>query len=570
MHFDIATVPFSRSGSYLAISRLPEITGRAEGVYLRTVHGDARRQDVFHIELLADGKPVAFKETTDPAKLRLDARQGFAQFCWETPQSLRLQAKGVQVRLTLVDTAQTGYAMPAEESRWLVNSCLHRLNFAFTPFQGKLQTDAPWETHRCRHVHLTFQPDNRGGALLEGAIEAFLSVAPPLTRRPTFEECVREVEREFEAWRRRSPALPDTLEETGELAAYVNWSAIVAPAGHLSRPAMLMSKNVMPKVWSWDHCFNAIALGYHNPDLAWDQLLVPFDHQDSFGALPETVNDTEIIRNFVKPPIHGWALRRLMNHSDAPTPRRLREFYEPLSHWTNWWMEHRDGDRDGMPHYQHGNDSGWDNATSCDIGMPLESPDLATFLVLQMDVLAEIATRLGKKRDTHRWQKRSDQLLEKLMAHNWNGAAFTAPRGGDHKVATGGDTLIVFMPLLLGKRLPPDIRQKLTSAIATEGRFLTKYGLATESIKSKKYESDGHWRGPIWAPSTLLIVDGLNQCGETALAREIAGRFCKTVTLSGMAENFDAQTGKGLRDPAYTWTSSVFQVLGHEYLRTRH
>jgi putative isomerase len=33
---------------------------------------------------------------------------------------------------------------------------------------------------------------------------------------------------------------------------------------------------------------------------------------------------------------------------------------------------------------------------------------------------------------------------------------------------------------------------------------------------------------------------------------------------SGMAENFDAITGEGLRDPAYTWTSSVFLIFAHE------
>ena len=33
---------------------------------------------------------------------------------------------------------------------------------------------------------------------------------------------------------------------------------------------------------------------------------------------------------------------------------------------------------------------------------------------------------------------------------------------------------------------------------------------------------------------------------------------------SGMAENFDAETGDALRDPDYTWTSSVFLVFAHD------
>ena len=38
------------------------------------------------------------------------------------------------------------------------------------------------------------------------------------------------------------------------------------------------------------------------------------------------------------------------------------------------------------------------------------------------------------------------------------------------------------------------------------------------------------------------------------------------VSASGFAENFDAVTGEGLRDRAYTWTASAFLVMCHEFL----
>ena len=119
---------------------------------------------------------------------------------------------------------------------------------------------------------------------------------------------------------------------------------------------------------------------------------------------------------------------------------------------------------------------------------------------------------------------------------------------------------------LLGRRLPEAVRAKLIAGLKESGRFLTQYGLATESVRSRHYESDGYWRGPIWAPSTLIAVDGLAQCGEMDLARDLARRFCDMCVESGFAENFDAVTGEGLRDKAYTWTSSVFLILAHEYL----
>ncbi|MFK9175264.1 MGH1-like glycoside hydrolase domain-containing protein, partial [Escherichia coli] len=78
-----------------------------------------------------------------------------------------------------------------------------------------------------------------------------------------------------------------------DLAAYVLWSATVRPEGYLRRPGVLMSKHWMDKIWSWDHCFNALALAPGRPAEALDQLRLPFDHQDASGALPDSVTHSE-------------------------------------------------------------------------------------------------------------------------------------------------------------------------------------------------------------------------------------------------------------------------------------
>ena len=43
---------------------------------------------------------------------------------------------------------------------------------------------------------------------------------------------------------------------------------------------------------------------------------------------------------------------------------------------------------------------------------------------------------------------------------------------------------------------------------------LTPYGLATELPTSPHYLDDGYWRGPIWAPATVLVEDGLRRAGH--------------------------------------------------------
>ena len=100
------------------------------------------------------------------------------------------------------------------------------------------------------------------------------------------------------------PSVPEEFAETGEYASYVNWSSIIAPCGLFKRYAMYMSKNWMSSVWSWDHCFNAIAAAYGDPEMAWDQFMVMFDHQRPSGMIPDSINDVFLVDGYCKPPIH--------------------------------------------------------------------------------------------------------------------------------------------------------------------------------------------------------------------------------------------------------------------------
>jgi glycogen debranching enzyme len=192
--------------------------------------------------------------------------------------------------------------------------------------------------------------------------------------------------------------------------------------------------------------------------------------------------------------------------------------------------------------------------------MPIEGPDLAAFLVIQMDVIADLCDETGQAKNAKIWRRRADELLDCINSQLWTGSAYLAPRSGDHAVSDG-DSLVNFMPIVLGSRLSKDQRAVLVRGL---NRFVTAHGLATENPKSKYYTADGYWRGPVWAPSTFLIVEGLKACGEQDLARKIAKRFCETCSQSGMAENFDALTGEGLRDRAYTWTSGIFMLMASE------
>lgn len=567
MVIDLRTVPFSRNGSYMAFSLLDAWEKWPAGLYLRSVHGGAQsvRQGgrVALVEVVKDSRALPFEVRASAAVLILHTSGGDLSICIAEPWLLRIHGEGVGLRLTF-DGSKGDFAIPTGEGRWQINSPLFLLQYMLSPLAGRWQVQAEWNGTGTDSLVVELNPQPGGGGC-EAAIEEITSTWRPRGYEETFAECCVLVAEEFQEWLERTPRLPRRYANARRLAAYINWSGMVEPIGHFLRQSMYMSKNWMTNVWSWDHCFNAMALVYHEPVTAWDQLMTLFDQQDESGALPDFVNDRALLWNFCKPPIHGMTLSWMMKRSDFFQIDQFRQLYGPMARWTEWYLRYRDDDQDGIPQYHHGNDSGWDNATPFKVGVPLESPDLCAYLVLQMETLAKLAELMNDFEEAESWQRRADEMLQNMLEHFWQDDHFVALRSGDHLVADT-ESLFLFLPIVLGLRLPLGVRSELIKGLTKPGRFITEYGLATESPQSPEYHPDGYWRGPIWAPSTFMIVEGLSGCGEKQLARSLARKFCDLCAANGFAENFDALTGVGLRDRAYTWTASVFLVLGHEYL----
>jgi glycogen debranching enzyme len=533
------------------------------GLYLRSVHRGVRAE-VLRVDLTRDGKVVPFLENAMPTILRLNADGGgLVEICMSEPNIIRLRGHGVGVRLSKpLDAA--GYAFPRDKTHWEFNSVQQDLRLMLTSLQGSLRVERDWNGTFAKTMVADFSPILPEQDF-QAAMEEFRSGWHEHEYAESFETAAAAVQREYQKWLATMPAVPEEFQPAAELAAYVDWSAVVAPEGNLTRPSMLMSKNWMNAVWSWDHCFNAMALIDSDPKFAWDQYMLMFDRQGPDGALPDSLTDRQVTWAYTKPPIHGWALAWLMKHGDSIDQEKLAEAYAPLARWTNWYFQFRDDDHDGLPQYDHGNDSGWDNSTVFRGEPAIESPDLAAELVLQMQTLAKIAHRLGLEPESEEWKTRSEDLLKKLLASYWQNDHFVALDSPDHSVVES-DSLLLYLPIILGKQLPESVSSKMVADLEQPGKFLTGNGLATERLGSPYYETDGYWRGPIWAPSTLMIVDGLDSLGESEFARELELRYCRMAARSGFAENYGASSGVGLRDGAYTWSASVFLILAHRLL----
>ncbi|MFF7166501.1 amylo-alpha-1,6-glucosidase [Streptomyces sp. NPDC008086] len=563
--FSVHDIPFSTYGSWFDIS--PVI---AEKTYAEDLHLVSHQNGMHAVLRLAplDMASAARTETrieATPGLLSWMAESGRVDLAYEAPDTVRLRGSGLDLGVfaaahTLTPFSGTYFFHDPAANGHVFTSYETGRRYRVTVLSGTIArtTGAQALGGGERGVAVTARTD--GG--WEIAIEELDTARPPYSSSASFDDIVAAAQGAFAdfvdavaPW--RSSATP-----SAELAAYVVWSATVAAKGLVTRPGVLMSKHWMDKVWSWDHCFNALALAPGCPELAQDQFHLPFDHQDESGALPDSVTHSEVLYNFVKPPIHGWTLGHLRRRLPEPLgPAELTELYGRLARWTDFWLTARRAPGAALPHYQHGNDSGWDNATTFDPERVVVTADLAAFLALQMHELAGMATELTRPDEASRWQTAAEEMQTALLDQLCTGDRFVA-RSAETGETWSSASLLDLMPIALGEHLPAEIAGALADHIKAH---LTPYGLATELPTSPHYLADGYWRGPIWAPATVLVEDGLRRAGHVRLADDISARFRALCETHGFAENFDALTGTGLRDRAYTWTASSYLLLAQAY-----
>lgn len=535
--FDPLKVPFSRRERFLTLSVMDG------ALMLRSVRGGDLRPSLgrlARVAFLAEGVEVAPELRLRPGCL--EAVHGGARVRFAIGEGERLHVEGAGLTLAIrLEGSRYDYAYRTPAGAFCMVAAYENIRLMPRARRGTVDVTGQWRRDRADNVTCVFSGD------FEGTLDLF-AVMPPEASETAFDAVVAEAEAEFAAFH----AGFRVEGEAARLAAYLLWANTVPAGGMLSRPAVFMSKNAMINIWSWDNAFSALGLAGADGALAFDQFAAIYDRQDPSGMLPDFVHDQGASFAFTKPPVHGWALRLIGELVPGwMTAERAAYLAGHLAAQVTWWLTATRAGRDSLPSYPHGNDSGWDNASFFDAGGPVESPDLPTFLILCCDALAVL-----RPAEAARWQAEGAALFALLMARLCDGTGF-----GTRRVGGGlerGQSLIGFMPLLLGDRLPRDLAAGMVAEL--QGH-LTEWGPATEAPASPFYEPDGYWRGPIWAPTTALVWDGLRKQGEDALAREVAARFCRLCEAHGMAENFDALTGEGLRDPGFAWTSAVYLMF---------
>jgi len=559
---DITKLPFSDRGSRLLIFQKPgesrlfvklaeRLTGIEPGIesYLH------RPPFIDDIQLIdSHGSPIDFELTVLPHLLTFHTRLGDfglvfhdrRTFSWHIPPSVKAGLR-FHVSPQYWQRTQDGGTFKAIRNvTYHTNGKISRNRI--TPKEGGYTVHFVVSKEQDCTITWTIYPEH-------GLGDHF---------KPFSESCAA-AEARWTEWFDQIPPVLEPYRRTYAFAWWVMANNIISPQGNVLYEAMSPSKLSYVGMWLWDNAMHSLAYRHVDAQLARDQIRGMLAHQLPNGMLPDAVYDEGIVSTIdhpivgqvTKPPLLAWAALKL--HETDPDIEFLKEIYHPLIRANAWWLHMNDDDGDGLAQYNHPYSSGLDDSPLWDVGMPVESPDLNTYLCVQMGSLAVIAEILGETNEGAMWRKRAAAIVQRMIDDFWDEEAglFWALHEGQRIPIV---TPFNLYPLWTGQ-LPDDIRNRLIAHLKDTDEFWGEYPLPTVARNDPNYDPDKMWRGPTWANINYFFVEALHQVGEHDLASTLCQKTLNMIINSNMiAEYYNSETGKVPEKAAlaFGWTAAVF------------
>jgi putative isomerase len=562
-HIDISHVPFSDRGSRLLIfqdkedstlliklaERLTSIQPDIEA-YLR------RPPFINGLSLIdAEGNPIPYTITTYPHVIFFDTHLGRFKMAFQDEQT---------ISFGIPDGVIAGIQFYVSPQYWDLSA------------HGGLFRSVRNLTYSSNGeiVHNQIFPV-RGGYLVELIVRAeqdrviSIAIHPSAVGVPAeiypFSTVEEVAEKRWDAWFKRVPPVDEKYLRSYAYAWWVMGNNLISPLGNVSYEAMMPSKLNYVGLWLWDSALHALAYRHVDPDLARNQIRAMLTYQLPNGMLPDAIYDEGLVFTIdhpiagevTKPPILSWAALKL--HETNPDVAFLREIYPSMVRFNAWWFGMNDDDADGLVQYSHPYSSGLDDSPLWDSGMPVESPDINTYLALQMEAFSRIAEILGQTSESQMWQRRKTSLLRRMIKDMWDEEAglFWALKDEEPiRVVTPFN----LYPLWTGA-LSEEMNERLIQHLTNPDEFGGPYMIPTVARNDATYDPQMMWRGPVWANINYFFIEALNKIGRKELADELTRSTLDLIAgQEDMYEFYNSLNGQPPEKAAniFGWTAAVF------------
>lgn len=562
---DITRVPFSDRGSRLLVFQRPDESCLFVKLAERLIHVNPGLEDYL------------LRPAFIPALQLLDAHGSVLEYeVSASAEIIQFQTAIGQFSLVFQDAETLAFGLPAGATcglRLQVQTELLVLND-----QGGL----------LKHIRdLAYATDAKvlknqvtileNGSLIEFIVEAgqdsviqiTISDKKGLIPLPLpFSQIRKNARERWQAWFEQVPPVAGCYQKKYAYAWWVMANNLVSPKGFVSYEAMMPTKAFYLGAWLWDSALHAIAFRHVDPLLAQNQLRLMLAHQLPDGMLPDAVFDEAVVSEIdhpiharvTKPPILAWAAMKL--HETRPDIDFLREIYPALVRWNAWWFDENDDDEDGLVQYTHPYSSGLDNSPLWDHGLPVESPDINTYLNLQMKALAVMADLLGRPDEAATWRQRAQVLTRRMIEDMWD------EQKGVFVALHAEKPVPVLTPFnlypLWTADLPENMAKRLVEHLENPEEFGGELMLPTVARSDPAYNPERMWAGPIWANINYFFVEALQKTGEFELASDLRKKTLNIIMQQpGMYEYYNSETGipPGTAANMFGWTAAVFIEL---------
>lgn len=183
------------------------------------------------------------------------------------------------------------------------------------------------------------------------------------------------------------------------------------------------------------------------------------------------------------------------------------------------------------------------------MGLALDtSSEMALFAQNLLDIMRVLKVKIGREEDEERVRELRDDLRD--LEARINSGMWDEESGFYHDLTFDGEpvkvkTIAAFWTLVAGvaKR---ERAERLCGWLRDTRTFNRLHRVPVLAADEPGYDPEGgYWKGSVWAPTNAMVVLGLEKCGETGLAKEIAlnhvDMVAKVFRLTGTIwENYPA------------------------------
>lgn len=497
---------------------------------------------MFDIKLTINGTPVEYSYLADEGSLKLNTNFATAEIALTDRSHFRIRGNDAGLRLELRSASGNGakacrgfYAYPNGYG-WEGDFGRYGKLF-IKAISGNFVVTAIFddEKNEYSHVRIDFVPDAISGEC-EAAIHDYRDEILPHGRYEDFDDLVENNRMDFESFREiyREPA--PGYEEMARYAQWTVWSHRTKAIGYFQQPHILFQNAWGCAAAPWQQSYNAMPM-LDDPKEAWRQICVMFLYQDErTGRIPNMMTYANAPMGGMQPAFQGFALDFLFRKvgDGFISADEAERMYPKMAAWANYWTTYRNaGFGDDVIALNSPHESGWDDSSLFKDGFPAVDPCANAFLVLLMEAVAKLAEKSYSYYEKYgEWMARAKKLTDTLIDEYWDGEKFVAKVKGK---PVDSLSLANYQLIILGKRLPQRIIDKVAEKLTMQDHWLTDIGLASESMQSELATFGISFVcGRVVGPMNMILTVGLQAAGKQKEADMIARRYCDHTKREGI------------------------------------